>query len=543
MRMRLLIVDDEPYIVDGLKEMLVELEDLELELFTAYSSEEAIERMKRTKMDIVLSDIRMPGMDGLALQRWVEAHWPRCKVIFLSGMGDFHYVQQAIRHGGVDYILKTEGDEAIEAAVRQAMKQITEEAVNEAFLKRAKDQLWQALPLLRKDWFYSVIDARTYRMSISPARLAELHIPFITGNPILMVAGRADRWQEDESGSAQMLLLYAIQNIAEEYLQQRAAIVPLILDGSHFVWLLQPRVTEQADEPVGSEQWEADIRFIIGTLESIQATIKQLLRIPVSIVTNGSPVSWEELGATYARLKQMLVLGLGDGCEMLITYCDIEEQETVSDLSDRWLLELEQVLDSGDLEQWNTLIDARFGSARFRNYAIYSQAYYCVALMLLRQLNASGEGTAPDGEQAKRLMDLHAHPSKESAVAVLKACAWSLIEQRRRSVDERTHRIIQKLNQHIRANLDQDLSLDALSAIVYLNSSYLSSLYKLCTGMNVTEYMADLRIQKAKELLAGSMMKIHEVGAQVGYGTAGYFTRFFKKHTGMTPQEYRALHE
>ncbi len=79
---RLLIVDDEPYTVDGLYEMLEEADLPELELYRAYSAIEAIEWLNRIKIDIVLSDIRMPGMDGLRLLKEIRARWPRCKVIF-----------------------------------------------------------------------------------------------------------------------------------------------------------------------------------------------------------------------------------------------------------------------------------------------------------------------------------------------------------------------------------------------------------------------------------------------------------------------------
>lgn len=81
-RYRILIVDDEPFIVNGLAELCLGAEFLELEVYKAYSSSEALGWLKRAKMDIVLSDIKMPGLNGLALQKEISRQWPHCKVIF-----------------------------------------------------------------------------------------------------------------------------------------------------------------------------------------------------------------------------------------------------------------------------------------------------------------------------------------------------------------------------------------------------------------------------------------------------------------------------
>ncbi len=86
---RILIVDDEPFIVNGLAGMMKEATELDLEVYKAESAEEAIDWLERTAIDIVLTDINMPGMDGLELQQIIVKQWPRCKVIFLTGHTEF----------------------------------------------------------------------------------------------------------------------------------------------------------------------------------------------------------------------------------------------------------------------------------------------------------------------------------------------------------------------------------------------------------------------------------------------------------------------
>jgi len=536
---RLLIVDDEPYTVDGLYEMLSNVEDLELDLYSDYAAEDAMLRLSRSKMDIVLSDIRMPGVDGLELQQWIRSRWPRCKVIFLTGIGDISYLQQALRAGGIDYILKTEGDEAIVRAIRTAIAALDEEARNDQFMLRAKEQVRQELLLLRREWFAGLTDFAGTPSDFAEARFRELELSVSPANRVLLVLGRVDRWPEMTTSSNKTLLLYAIQNIAEEYLEQ-TRFQSIVLNDSQFVWLIQPGSSEEGPEL--ARTWEETLTFATGTLDSIQATTKALLRLPLSLVTTGDSSDWEEIPSTYNTVKKNMILGLGTGTEMLILKCESEEQlEYPHSLSVRRLAELEAALETGNKDEFNEKLDAVF-SMLPPQYGLYAQTYYSVAVLLLGYLMKASGGMSDNEAMMAKLMNLGHHVPKESALQALKDAAEGLFSGRMTTLDERTNRIIHRLNQHIREHLDGDLSLDRLSELVHLNSSYLSTMYKQYTGRNLSDYISFLRVEKAKEMLADSSCKIHEISLQVGFGTAGYFTRFFKKFTGLTPKEYRNTH-
>jgi len=536
---RLLIVDDEPYTVDGLYEMLSNVEDLELDLYSDYAAEDAMLRLSRSKMDIVLSDIRMPGMDGLELQQWIRSRWPRCKVIFLTGIGDISYLQQALRAGGIDYILKTEGDEAIVRAIRTAIAALDEEARNDQFMLRAKEQVRQELLLLRREWFAGLTDFAGTPLDFAEARFRELELSVSPANRVLLVLGRVDRWPEMTTSSNKTLLLYAIQNIAEEYLEQ-TRFQSIVLNDSQFVWLIQPGSSEEGPEL--ARTWEETLTFATGTLDSIQSTTKALLRLPLSLVTTGESSDWEEIPSTYNTVKKNMILGLGTGTEMLILKCESEEQlEYPHSLSVRRLAELEAALETGNKDEFNEKLDAVF-SMLPHQYGLYAQTYYSVAVLLLGYLMKASGGMSDNETMMAKLMNLGHHVPKESALQALKDAAEGLFSGRMTTLDERTNRIIHRLNQHIREHLDGDLSLDRLSELVHLNSSYLSTMYKQYTGRNLSDYISFLRVEKAKEMLADSSCKIHEISLRVGFGTAGYFTRFFKKFTGLTPKEYRNSH-
>lgn len=148
---KLLIVDDEPLLVEGLAEIVAGFEKHDLEIYKAYSTSEALAIMNQSSMDIVLSDICMPNMSGLDLMEKIGENWPRCKVIFLTGYDNFEYIHTAMRKGAVDYLLKSEDIDTIKATLYKAIAGLEEENEKVLLLKKAKQFYEDAFPLLQLD--------------------------------------------------------------------------------------------------------------------------------------------------------------------------------------------------------------------------------------------------------------------------------------------------------------------------------------------------------------------------------------------------------
>ncbi|WP_185602314.1 response regulator, partial [Paenibacillus sp. 598K] len=162
-------MDDEHYHVDGLTELLRERASDRLEVYGAYSAQEAMDWMEGVKIDIVMSDIAMPGMDGLELQRRIAGLWPHCRVIFLTGYTDFEYIKRAMKHDAVDYLLKTEGEEVILEAVDKAIASLEHQTRSGDALRRAEQQLREQRPVLQREYMLALLEQRG---SYSAERLA-----------------------------------------------------------------------------------------------------------------------------------------------------------------------------------------------------------------------------------------------------------------------------------------------------------------------------------------------------------------------------------
>lgn len=141
---KLLIVDDMPIVADGLEGLLQEVASLNVKLYKAYSGSQALEVLQNERIDIVLCDIKMPGMEGICLLKEIRLCWPHCKVIFLTAYDDFEYVRSAMSLGGFDYILKVEDDRKIIRTIEKAIAVICEEDAARSLVQQAYRELLDA---------------------------------------------------------------------------------------------------------------------------------------------------------------------------------------------------------------------------------------------------------------------------------------------------------------------------------------------------------------------------------------------------------------
>src|SRR4029453_10745700 len=184
---RLLIVDDLPIIVDGLLELFEQTEHLQLEVMKAYSGEEALEVLYHHRIDIVVSDIKMPGIEGIELLQEIKLQWPACKVIFLTGYNDFQYARNAITYGGFDYILKVESDEKIIQSLERAIEKLEEEQDQAQMITRAQSKMRLALPSLQKEYMWGLFQGKQVTESQLEQIFKEFNIPLDASMPVYLL--------------------------------------------------------------------------------------------------------------------------------------------------------------------------------------------------------------------------------------------------------------------------------------------------------------------------------------------------------------------
>ncbi|MFC5407109.1 response regulator transcription factor [Cohnella soli] len=442
---RMLIVDDEPIIVNGLIQMFQDHSEFELDICKAYSASEALEIAKRTKLDILVSDIRMPSKTGLQLVDEISYYWPACRVIFLTGYNEFDYVYEAIRKNADSYILKTEGMDPIFEAVKRAILKLEEENNRRLEQERAQLHLQIADPYLKMELLSAMLDGGQSLVSLlASERYADLDIAIDLARPAYLVAGVANG-----ADAPKRKTLQSVQRIFEQLLPESLACEHTIYEDVVPVWLLQPseelfaRFVDR--DTVRNAAGSGVVAYLKGVLEQIQNECEAALEVSVAFGISGNLSDrWE----TVPQRMTAMLAGIRDKVRLGNKLAIVDFSKSAG---------TEPVADSG----------------------------------------ASKE----EGEQRQ----------------------W----------------LIEQINQYVHDHLAGDLSLTTISSEFHFNPSYLSRYYKQATGRNLLEFIQATKLNAAIDLMLHTPLKLNEIADRTGFDSNSYFTTFFKKMTGMSPQQYR----
>jgi two-component system, response regulator YesN len=539
---RILIVDDEPFIVNGLAGMIKEADFTELEVYKANSAAEAIQWFERTSMDIVLTDISMPGMNGLELQKRIVQQWPRSKVIFLTGYNDFSYVKEAIHHRAVDYILKTEGDQAILAAVNKAMEELNQEIERGAQFEKAQAQLHAALPFLQKEYLLELLHGELQPNSTFQKQMNELSLSFIESDPVLLFIGKVDEWSEYSSAD-KALLLYGVQNIADEYMKSSVKLESITYDKTRIAWLIQPLASNH-DLMIDERRLA---RFVLGTVERIQQTCKELLKLKLSFVVSNECCTWFNISERFEELNRVMRRNFGMGHELLLTDVSAEMisiaplKDSQTKMLQKQTSQLELCLVSGQQIDFKRKLMELMNDSDIRSDADLRliASYQLLSMIMTYAMNEGFLKVVMENTELNRLLNQDSQGNWEETIILLIEIGDTLFKNKVGMTNQHSRSLVTRIKKYIDENLSEDLSLTRLGELVSLNPFYLSRLYKQLTGEGLSDTIMTARLAEAKRLLKDTNDKVQDIAMKVGFESAAYFNRFFKKSTEYTPQAYR----
>ncbi len=549
---RLLVVDDEPEVAEGLMDILEGLKGDDLELLSAFSASETLLTLERIRVDIVLTDIHMPEMNGLAMYQEIKKRWPRCRVIFISGVRDFDYVYQSIQNRDVRYLTKMEPDQKIRDTVQEVIRELEQKNLLNDALEQARQYYVRAIPLLREQYLSSLLEGSCPLGDINQDTFDELNIFLKAGSPALLFGlypDRPPREPQEEEGQGgpprsreEKLLLYSLQAVCQDSIRDYTSRFCCFVDHSFLIWILQ--LPQRKGTP--------HTRAIRDTIfEEIQKSCRQNLKRTVSIAYQPAPVLLQDLSAAYFSVRQTLGYGRYRFSEGIWEAGrqpapPAEGQKNASELMKSFPA-LESALDLGDKDGFY----AAFGSVTaglsrlpLSQKEPAAEIYFRIAALLLKYINLWDLREQIEKDiPLQELFQPEAHGSWEKAVYYLETLSQRVIELHSQNERERFLDAVPTVEDYIRKHLHADLSLTALSAVAHLHPSYLSRLFKEATGQNLNRYILDLRMHLAQKLLRNSHDKIQTIAQKTGYVTTQTFNRAFKKYTGATPNEYRGQNQ
>ncbi|GIP38038.1 hypothetical protein J31TS4_13180 [Paenibacillus sp. J31TS4] len=550
----LLIVDDELHVVERLSELLPWEEIGIGRVFKALSGGEALAILETETIDIVITDIRMPGMSGLELVSTIRDRWKMTKCILLSGHAEFGYAQEAIQHGTADYLLKPVSDEELLATVARQVEQLKSEWAELTSVRRLTSTFKEHLPLLRSNLLNELLQGRRMGEEQLREKLDVLEMPDLYGRSFALLLIRPEDPFQSADTRSRSLFDYAIGNMAEELFAPDYRLWTCRDSHDFLVFVVTredgdgPAGDRDAAEAAGSgrspESWQDALQRGAARL---QDAVRTYLKGSVSVLVSRGGVFPSDMSRLYTSALSALRKQVGQEQGLFLPVGEEERPPQIQTIGSLYetpslthLLEAGRWQDTEErLQQIMAELDAK--GAESEEHAL--EVYFTVTAAFSFIAHKNGRPLASIlGEDYNRLSAGIPFQTlsqlKEWTGRVLRLLRSDMEKESR---DTRTT-IIRQVRQFVERNLDGDVSLQAIADHVYLHPVYLSKIYKLETGDNLSDYVQRLKMERAAFLLKESKDKIYEIAAQIGYQRAHSFIHVFKKHYGVTPQEYRDQH-
>lgn len=525
-------IDDIQSVVDGVsKQINWERHGITVS-GTAINGEDGLKLITSCRPDIIVTDIRMPKLDGLELTRRVKEMLPRSKVILMTGFSDFEYAKQAVQLGAFNFITKPFSLAHIEEIVVKAKKEIEAIRDQEDHIAELEQRVQESMPFLRQELFTLLLHHKVNEQE------AEQRWDYVKPDleprdllvMILEIDGFTDKHRESPMNEIE-LARFALKNITEETIALYTKGMVFRDSANRLVAVLNTPLSVSA----------------AAIAEACCQHVRLYTSLTISIGV-GRPVTYiHELHSSYDQALHALSYHFYTGGNAVISYEDIANTEISLPRSIRTAeQEMVYALQSGNVNQASLTLDHILNEFKDRSPLpkpeYFISLYYELAYMMLRAIQ--------DKVPMNELSDLNmivreGRVSSERSLTDMKKILHSIvtlgcerIENQNRSA---AAQIIQEAIHYVKSNLDQDLSLSVCAKVVHLSPSYFAGLFKKVTGMAFSQFVTQERMEVAKKLLLEDR-QIQEIAESLGYEERRYFTDVFKKYTQMTPSEFKQAH-
>lgn len=530
-----LIVDDEKMIRDDVYGLLSMEESLELDLTTAASGVEAQAILEKRKIDIVIMDINMPQMSGLELYDIVRERWPFCKVIFLTGYSDFDYVYKVHKHA--KYVLKAEEDEKILEALRESVEEIENSLLLERLTDLQREQ--QKKPLLheRSMFLRELFEGYRSLSQLTGELSVQLGINLDPEKEVYYLILRHEAWycenyQEQQNATQdcyQLLERYFLDFMRGTFFEYNK---------NYIVLLLQP-------EKLLHE--ETIVKMLAGAGELFQKALKKNLGRTVSILVGERPVTLSQLLQEFIGICDRMIWLSGEELVQEGLQKEALAKETLPENKKQELMQmlwrLEYYLEG--MEEENSLnvlrqLQTELQSVKSMHDLFALEVYCTISSRLIgwiKRLELHEELAFRVG--TLNLYNVSMHANWQDAFGYLRHVAESIFSLKNQSVEKQTEDVVNQVKKYIVEHLDGDTSLYNLAEQVHFSQEYLLRIFKKKEGITILSYINDLKLTAAKQMLTDSELQVKEIADRLGFASQGYFGRFFRNKTGLTPNAYR----
>ena len=498
----------------------------------ASDGELAFPLIQKTRPDILITDIKMPFVDGLALSRLVKKELPETEIIILSGYEEFDYAKEAIQIGVARYLLKPINGETllqeIDSVAEIILGKQKEKEIREKYQKEMEENFLRD----QMDLFQHLVTGDcSMEELLSVADKLDLKIMAPWYSIVLLKIQSMKHDYEEYSGS----IVVVDERIAKLAEPEHVLIFDRALEGRAFLFK-----ADSEDELLAyQKEYLGDVKEVLSSYVNLRyfggigTPVNRLREIPASFEDASHAFAHRYLVAESCILDSSLLMqeGAAEQEDFRISAVNPEQIDRAK---------MQEFLRTGDLDEVIYFVDEFFGkldggamkSRIFRQY-ITMDAYFSIVDFLKGLGLQKDEIEAPD-QDSSILQD------EKSAMDYIVRIMEKALVLREKKASSRYEDVVSEVIHYIEDNYAQEeLSLNLLASHVNFSPNHLSMIFSQQTGQTLIRYLTDYRMNRAKELLRCSSKKSSVISMEVGYKDPHYFSYLFKKTQGMTPTQYR----
>lgn len=500
-----------------------------------YSAEDGLDALKicrNHKIDLVLTDIVMPLMDGIELSKVLSTEFPEITIVILTGHEEFEYARQSIDLGVKNYILKPVGAKTLYEKMSEICKRLNKQASQKEYIAKMRAQIHQSMPIVREKFLYNLVCTQNNRLRNESERIKELNLPLL-GSTYVVGIVEVDLTQIADSDMG--LYLFSAKNISCDCVGNNNCVFDD--NNNRIIIIFNP------------DAYEEDVYDIVyRTLQVMQKAINRILKVNITCAL-GSIVDMDNLYNSYQEAKTALDCKYTLGTDGVYSIHDLDyigkqfyyPTEIIKELiyNVKFLGEPE-IRDAVNKIFMNLTQRKKLDGQNLSGQNI-KMIFIEIVTLLLNELSKIKQVSGSVWEEGFLAFNQMVQMNKiEQAMKNLTDLSIKVSREIQQIQSDKGQLLIERVKEYMEANYtDEGLSLSTTADYAAVSTGYLSALFKKETGINFIDYLTNVRMEKAMELLKTTDKKTYEIAYETGFANPHYFSISFKKYLGMSPSDYR----
>ena len=543
--LKIFLAEDEVIVRETIKRM-IPWENLGFELVgEAADGEMALPLLIRQQPDLLITDIKMPFMDGLTLARLAKKEVPGLKVVILSGYDDFNYAKQAINIGVEDYLLKPITKNALIERLTEIRSRYEDEKTQREYYEKFHREMQAYEKNSSRDFFEALVSGSLDMMELYK-RAEKLGLDIVAESYNILIftmncnedfSGQREGYSSWEAESLEMLEKFFTGHPFAMLFRSNVFSYGVLIKGEKNSIRENTRICIEEirkifDRKEDNKEWFVAVGESVERLSQIQKSYHSASR------AFSQRYLYDEKVLYYEEMLAMEKKNVTNDDSEYLQKVDVNALNPTI---------LQKFLSNGLLEETKNFVQDYFyaigqepmESVVFRSYVILNVRFS--VLSFLKELGCDTKTLEPDDTEE---ILAESGRNMDSTIAYAEKMISQAIQLRDRNSGNKNRSILKTavdfIDQHY---MEEDMSLNKAANAANVSANHFSALFSQNMGQTFIEYLTSLRMDKAKEYLRCTGMRSSEIAGEVGYKDAHYFSYLFKKTQGMTPSDYRKARE